>query len=77
MDFDAVYQFDWGLAQIEFDKRRQYGESRLIAVAPIGERLHVLIFTYRREVYRIISLRKANKREVKDYETRKRQRYHH
>ena len=34
----------------------------------IDDRLFVVIYTYRKDVIRIISARKANQREVQDYE---------
>lgn len=46
------------------DKRRDYGEDRFIAYGPIGDALHVCVFTLRGEVRRVISLRRANKREI-------------
>ena len=46
------------------DKRRDYGEDRFIAYGPIGDVLHVCVFTLRGEVRRVISLRRANKREI-------------
>ncbi|MCG5260166.1 BrnT family toxin [Cupriavidus gilardii] len=46
----------------------KYGETRYIAYAPIGTRLHCLVFTLRGDTLRAISLRKANFREVRDYE---------
>ena len=36
----------------------------------IGDRVHSIAFVMRLGVIRVISLRKANKREVKTYETR-------
>lgn len=60
MDFDK--------ALIAIDDRRQYGETRYIAYGPIGSRLHCLVFTIRGDTLRAISLRKANFREVRDYE---------
>jgi uncharacterized DUF497 family protein len=45
-----------------------YGEKRFVATGFIGDRLHVMAFTVRSEVIRIISLRKANERERKEYE---------
>ena len=41
------------------------GEARWIAYGHLADRLHVLIFTIRRERIRAISLRKANRREQK------------
>jgi uncharacterized DUF497 family protein len=38
-------------------------------VGVYGKRLHVLVYTFRGETIRIISLRKANKREKNYYET--------
>ena len=45
------------------DARRAYGETRFTVVGTIKGRLHVAIVTLRGEVTRVISLRKANKRE--------------
>jgi uncharacterized protein len=69
--FAGVVRFDWDNAQLAADTRRDYGELRYIAVRRIGPRLHVLVFTPRAELIRIISLRKANAREVKRYEKSK------
>lgn len=60
--------FEWDTARYEEDNRRDYGERRLIGTGYIGVRLHVVIFTERDDVIRIISLRKANARERKKYE---------
>jgi len=57
----------WEEAFISEDRRKAYGENRMIAIAPIGQRLFVAIYTDRGSVRRIISLRKANDREVKAY----------
>jgi len=63
---DAV-QFEWATAQIEEDTRIDYGERRFQATGYIGIRLHRMIFCRRGEKTRIISLRKANPREMKHY----------
>lgn len=49
------------------DDRTQYGERRYQMFCPIKGRLHIMIFTFRDNVYRIISLRKANEREIRRY----------
>jgi uncharacterized DUF497 family protein len=49
------------------DARRDYGEVRWYAFLRLDERVHVAIFTYRGDVVRVISLRKANPREVELY----------
>lgn len=52
---------------VNVDSRRARSESRLAAVGYIGDRLHVMVFTLRVNAVRIISLRRANRREVKRY----------
>ena len=49
------------------DDRFDYGEKRQIAVGLIRRRLFVCVFVDRGSTRRIISLRKANSREVKRY----------
>ena len=52
------------------DNRCDYGEIRYIALAKIESRVYVVAFTVRSSVIRLISARKANKKEVKRYENR-------
>ena len=66
VDFEAMEEFDWEAADIEASPRG--GEMRYIATGPIGVRLHVAVHTRRGERTRIISLRKADRQEVRDYE---------
>jgi uncharacterized DUF497 family protein len=62
-------RIDWlGMLAIP-DNRRPYGEERYIAATPIDDRLYVVVFTIRNDTLRVISLRKANRREIKRYET--------
>lgn len=49
------------------DDRKDYGESRMIGFVLMGERLFCVVYVDRDEVRRIISLRKANNREVQFY----------
>ncbi len=49
------------------DDRFDYGEVREIAVGFIQDRLFVCVYADRDTTRRVISLRKANKREVKRY----------
>lgn len=58
---------DWDAALIWEDERKEYGEIRLLALAPIDVRLFCCVYVERDDQKRIISLRKANKREVIDY----------
>ena len=47
---------------------KAYLEPRYVVLGQIDGRLHVLCFTPIREGIRVISLRKANPREVSHYE---------
>lgn len=66
--FETVETFDWQSALVLADDRRDYSEIRHIALGGIGGRLHVLVFTVRGRRIRVISLRKANMREIRFYE---------
>ena len=52
------------------DYRYDYGETRYITLAKIENRVYVVAFTLRLSNIRLISARKANKKEVKRYENR-------
>lgn len=49
------------------DDRFSYGEQRYIIIGSVDERMHVVVYTVRDEVIRIISARKANMRERSRY----------
>ena len=68
LSFEQVAEFDFSGAIVEVDDRKSYAELRYVAVGFLGLRLHVLCFTPIEGGIRVISFRKANKREVKDYE---------
>jgi len=72
ISFEEAVNFDFSDALIWQDDRENYQEIRFCALGCIGNRLHALVFTYRHETIRVISLRKANKREVKCYENKTR-----
>jgi len=58
---------EWNTLRAKSDTRQDYGETRTIGYALIGIRLYCVIFIDRDSNRRIISLRKANQREVKHY----------
>jgi uncharacterized DUF497 family protein len=68
MPFSMVELLDWSDALIANDDRKDYGERRYRVLGYIGDRLHAVVFTPRAGKVHVISLRKANKREVKQYE---------
>jgi uncharacterized DUF497 family protein len=49
------------------DMRREYQECSMVALGYIGVRLYCAIYVDRNDERRIISLRKANSREVNLY----------
>lgn len=68
LPFSLMAQFEWASALIEEDTREDYGEQRWRVLGFIGDRLHAAVFTPREQKVHVISLRKANSREVKRYE---------
>ncbi|WP_341674955.1 BrnT family toxin [Niveibacterium sp. SC-1] len=60
-------QFEWDSAVVWPDTRRNYGEARMVALGYIADRLFCVAFVDRPDARRIISLRKANSREVNRY----------
>lgn len=58
---------DWDEALVWVDDRHEYGELRMIALAPDTGILYYVAFVDRDDARRIISLRKANRREVRHY----------
>ena len=67
LSFELVEQMEWATALIQEDTRKAYGERRFQVLGFIGERLHAVVFTPRDGKVHVISLRKANSREVKRY----------
>jgi hypothetical protein len=60
-------ELDWEAALVWIDDRFDYGELRVIALAPKTKILYYVAFVNRGEARRIISLRRANRREVRRY----------
>lgn len=58
---------EWEDALVWVDERHDYGELRMIALAPETNILYYVAFVDRGNSRRIISLRRANRREVKHY----------
>ena len=65
-DFVLVEQIDWESAT-HYQQERD-GGTRYSSYAMIGERLYNVVWTLRAPYTRIISLRKANAREIARYE---------
>jgi uncharacterized protein len=62
-----VYERDWNTALVWVDDRFEYAEVRMIALAPRANTLYYVAFVDRGDVRRIISLRRATRREGTHY----------
>jgi uncharacterized DUF497 family protein len=67
ISFEAASGFDLSSATFDQDTRNDYGEIRTLALGYIGETLHALVFTVRDGKIRVISLRRANRKERAKY----------
>jgi uncharacterized DUF497 family protein len=63
----AAAELSWDAAPVWIDDRTDYGEVRMVALAPIEDILIFVAFVDREPARRIISLRRANRREVSHY----------
>jgi len=63
----AVAELSWDAALVWIDDRADYGEVRMVALAPIEDILFFVAFVDREPARRIISLRRAIRREVSHY----------
>jgi uncharacterized DUF497 family protein len=68
LSFELADGFDFERALIWQDTRKTYPEVRFTALGLLDGRVHSLVFTEIAKGIRVISFRKANKREVKRYE---------
>lgn len=71
LPFSLASEFNFATALIWQDMRQLYPEIRFSCLGFIGHRIHALCFTPIPDGIRIISLRKANSREVTHYEDAK------
>jgi uncharacterized DUF497 family protein len=67
LSFERAAEFDFESAIFLVDGRHDYGEVRRIAVGYLDGRLHVLCFVETPGGIRVISFRKANRREGKKH----------
>ncbi|MFU2079633.1 BrnT family toxin [Avibacterium avium] len=74
LSFQQAAELDWQQALIWQDDRFEYGEIRYSALALLGDRLHFICFKFIPQGIRVISFRKANRREVQKYENERKKR---
>ncbi|MBK6850603.1 MAG: BrnT family toxin [Burkholderiales bacterium] len=60
-------ELDWDDALVWVDERFVYDKVRMIALAPKTQSLYYVAFVDRADVRRVISLRRATRREVKHH----------
>lgn len=65
VDFAAMTDFEWDSADVRDSPR--HGEQRLMAKGFIGNVLHSVVYTLRGGSVRIISLRRATRKEMVEY----------
>jgi uncharacterized protein len=68
LPFERARDFGFETATYIVDDRKDYGEARWIAVGYLDRRLHILCFVGMPTGIRIISFRKANRREANRYD---------
>ena len=66
IDFLEVERADWSTAI--HHRQERFGEIRYSSYALIGARLYNVVWTTRETGTRVISMRKANRREIARYE---------
>lgn len=68
LSFERATEFDFETASFRIDERKDYGELRQIAIGYLDGRLHFLCFVETQDGIRVLSFRKANKREAKKHD---------
>ncbi|MDR0674344.1 MAG: BrnT family toxin [Zoogloeaceae bacterium] len=67
VSLEAAARLVWEEAYTWTDERFAYEEWRMLALAPLGDRLFCVAYVDRNEVRRVISLRPATNREKMIY----------
>lgn len=67
MSLALAASIEWEGALVWRDERRAYGEIRRAGIGYIGLRLFYVVFVDRADARRIVSLRRANSREIRRY----------
>lgn len=67
LSFEQAADFEFETAPFAIDERKEYHETRIVAIGSLGNRGHVMCFTETPDGIRVISFRKANAREVNRY----------
>jgi uncharacterized DUF497 family protein len=68
IDFADVHRMFRGRVEEREDTRHDYGERRFIAVGELNGNIVSVVYTWRRDKRRLISARRATRRERKEYQ---------
>jgi uncharacterized protein len=72
LPFELVVEVNWATSYSEEDVRFAYSERRWVTYGFLGDRLHVICHApFAVDGTRVISFRKANRREIRKYEEKK------
>ena len=67
LSLSVARKLAWDEALVWMDDRFEYDEMRMVGLVPESNRLYYVAFVDRAEARRIISLRFAERREIKHY----------
>lgn len=68
LDFNDMEYFDWDNALTIEDIDSDSGELRFVSIGYLRDKIVVVVWCYRDDEIRIISMRKATRKEKKRYE---------
>ena len=67
VSLELASEIVWKDVVFKIDGRRDYGEVREVGYVPLRGRTFCVVLTRRNNALRIISLRRANKREIRQH----------
>ena len=65
---EFAQHLDWANKLVWQDVRQNYNEVRMSGLVPLEGKVYAVVYVLRAESTRMISLRKANNREMKQYD---------
>jgi uncharacterized protein len=71
VDFADINAFDWNASIEWIDDTEDYGEERILALGPFRGRIYSVAYAPRGGRTRVISFRKATRKEIRRYEEEK------
>jgi len=65
---EFAQHLDWANEMVWQDVRQNYNEVRMSGLVPLEGKIYAVVYVLRAESTRMIGLRKANNREMKQYD---------